>query len=319
MAPDRILLTGAGGFVGRHLVPALHAALPAATIVATTAAPRDGMRALDVTDAEAVQQAVREVRPDACIHLAGIAAVQAARGDPERAWTVNLTGTLRLARAIRSDAPDCRFVFASSAEVYGRSFRAGRPLDETAPLAPGNTYAATKAAADLAIGAMALDRLSAVRLRLFNHTGPGQTPDFVVPAFARQVARIAAGLQPAVMQVGALDPFRDFLDIADVCAAYVAALNAALPEPGAIFNIASGTPRRIGDVLDALCRLAGVAPQIETRGGLLRPAEIPTASGDARRAHAALGWTPVVPWERTLRSVLDDWRERVRQEPHREP
>ncbi len=311
MAPDRILLTGAGGFVGRHLVPALRAAFPTAAVVATTTAPRDGTRALDVTDVDAVQRTVREVRPDACIHLAGIAAVQAARGDPERAWAVNLAGTLRLTRALQMEAPGCRFVFASSAEVYGRSFRTGTPLDETALLAPGNTYAATKAAADLAVGALALDRLDAVRLRLFNHTGAGQSPDFAVAAFARQVARIEAGLQPPVMRVGALDPFRDFLDVADVCTAYIAAVTAPLPEPGAILNIASGTPRRIGDVLDGLCRLAGIAPTAETGSGLLRLAEIPTASGDARRAEAVLGWRPLIPWDTTLRTVLDDWRARV--------
>jgi nucleoside-diphosphate-sugar epimerase len=315
MAAQRILLTGAGGFVGQHLALALRAAFPAADVVPTSVMPRGDIRSLDVTDADAVLRTVRELQPDACIHLAGIAAIRAARGDPDRAWAVNLTGTLRLARAVMAEAPACRFVFASSAEVYGRSFRAGRPLDETAVLAPGNTYAATKAAADLAIGALALERLDAVRLRLFNHTGPGQSPDFVVAAFARQVARIEAGLQPPVMQVGALDPFRDFLDVADVCAAYVAAIDATLPDPGTILNVASGTPRRIGDILEALCGLAGIAPRIETGSALLRPAEIPTASGDATRAREVLGWKPVTAWETTLRSVLDDWRNRVRRTP----
>ena len=133
------------------------------------------------------------LRPDACIHLAAVTAVADARRDPDRAWHVNLHGTLNLARAVLADAPDCHLLFASSSEIYGRSFISGRALDETAVLAPMNSYAATKAATDLALGAMANDGLRVMRLRLFNHTGPGQTDAFVVPAFARQIARIASG------------------------------------------------------------------------------------------------------------------------------
>jgi GDP-4-dehydro-6-deoxy-D-mannose reductase len=137
----------------------------------------------------------------------------------------------------------------------------------------------------------------------------------VVPAFARQVARIAAGLQAPRMEVGALDPMRDFLDVRDVCDAYVAALaGAEALAPGTILNIASGTPRRIGDILAKLLHMAGVEAEIATAGGLLRRAEIPVACGDASAARAALGWAPGVPWERTLADVLEDWRHRVRNE-----
>jgi nucleoside-diphosphate-sugar epimerase len=203
-------------------------------------------------------------------------------------------------------------VHASSADIYGASFRVGRALDEGAATAPMNTYAATKAAADLALGAMAADGLRVVRLRPFNHTGPGQTESFVVPAFAAQVARIAAGRQAPVLQVGNLDAARDFLDVRDVCAAYVAAIaRAETLAPGALFNIASGVPRRIGDMLDDLLRLAGVAARIETDPTRMRPSDIPTASGDATAARDTLGWAPVVAWEATLRDVLADWRERV--------
>jgi nucleoside-diphosphate-sugar epimerase len=306
VTPARILVTGASGFVAGHLVPALRAAFPAAELALCGA----GHGALDITDRAAVIQAVRRARPEACIHLAAISAIGAARQDPELAWRVNLMGTLHLAEAVRELG--CLLVYASSAEIYGASFRAGVPLDETALPAPQNTYAATKAAADLALGALAADGLRVVRLRPFNHTGPGQTEAFVVPAFAAQAARIAAGLQPPVLKVGNLDARRDFLDVRDVCAAYVAAIARAetLP-PGAILNIASGTSHRIGDILTALLRLAGIAPRIEPDPARMRPSDIPTASGDARLACAALGWTAAIPWQTTLRDVLADWSRRV--------
>lgn len=300
-APDRILVTGAAGFVGRHLMPALAAAYPAATLLTPQ---------FDVTDPAATDDALATHRPDAVVHLAAVAAPAEAHRDPAAAWNVNLHGTLNLARAVLAHAPGAVLLFAGSADAYGASFRAVAPLDEQAPLAPQNTYAATKAAADLALGAMAADGLRVVRARPFNHTGPGQDPAFVTPAFARQVARIEAGLQPPVLDVGALDPERDFLDVRDVCAAYAACLGADL-RSGTILNLASGTPRRIGDVLDALVALAGIEAEIRTAATRLRPADIPRAHGNAARARAALGWAPRIPWQRTLADVLQDWRARV--------
>lgn len=308
MAPRRILVTGAGGFVGGHLLPQLAAAFPAAELVLMGG---QGVR-IDLADGGAVADFVASVAPDACVHLAAISGVPAATGDPDTAWRVNVLGTLALARALQKARPKAVLLYASSAEIYGRSFAAGVALDEAGLPAPMNTYAATKAAADLALGAMAASGLRVVRLRPFNHTGPGQTDAFVVPAFARQVARIAAGLQEPVLKVGALDPYRDFLDVRDVCAAYVACLARADGlAPGTIFNLASGTPRRIGDILDLLLRLAGVSAEISTGTALLRRAEIPAASGDAGAARLALGWAPVIAWEQTLADVLADWRGRV--------
>ena len=303
MTPRRIMVTGAKGFVGRHLLPAIAARFPSANVITPD---------FDITDRAAIEGAIRADTPDACIHLAAIAAIPVARQDPDRAWSVNLHGTLSLAEALLAEAPECLLVFASSADAYGASFRSGVPLTEDAPLAPLNVYGATKAAADLALGALAASGLRVVRVRPFNHTGAGQSEDFVTAAFARQLALIAAGKQPPVLQVGDLSPVRDFLDVRDVCAGYVDCVAAAesLPQ-GAILNLASGTPRRIGDVLEDLMHAAGITADIRTDTARLRPSDIPVACGNAERAHVLLGWAPTVPWTETVTAVTRDWRDRI--------
>jgi nucleoside-diphosphate-sugar epimerase len=300
----RVLMTGATGFVGRHLAKSLAAAYPDAALFAP---------ALDVRNAHEVAMAVQQAAPDVCIHLAGVSTVRAAEQDEDRAWDVNLRGTLSVARAIMRHARDCQMLFASSADAYGLSFRAGTPVDESAPLAPTNLYGVTKAAADLALGSLAVQGLRCVRLRPSNHTGPGQSAEFVVAAFARQIARAEAGLQPPLLQVGNINTWRDFLDVRDVCAAYLACIarRETLPS-GAIVNLASGKARRIADILSDLRALAGIELEVRIDPARLRESDVPSACGDATLARDLLGWDPAVPWQLTLQDVLDDWRSRVR-------
>lgn len=304
-APARILLTGASGFVGRHLVAALMATYPGSAVLTDP---------FDVGDAAAAAEAVRTAAPEICIHLAGISAVAAARRDEGRAWRVNLHGTLNMGRAILQFAPHCVLVFASTADAYGS--RTGA-IGEDVPLAPRSVYAATKAAADLALEAMVEDGLRAIRVRPFNHTGPGQSPDFVVPAFARQVARIEAGIQEPMLEVGNLESWRDFLDVRDVCAAYVACVKRrdSLPA-GLILNIGSGVARRTGDLLADLMMLAGVDAEVRPAAARMRAREVGRATADAARAQELLGWQPKIPWTETLRDVLEYWRGRTRERDH---
>lgn len=307
--PGTILVTGASGFVGRHLIPALTAAFPAAIIQTP---------ALDLRDATQVEDAVRTAPPDACIHLAAVSAIGAARQDPDLAWKVNFQGTMHLAWALQKFSPSCQMLFVSSADAYGASFQAGQKLDETARLAPLNVYGQTKAAADLALAGMAAQGLRAVRLRPFNHTGPGQSADFVIPAFARQITRIAAGLQPPVLEVGNLETWRDFLDVRDVCDAYVACIaRHDTLAPGTILNLSSGQARRVGEVLSELAALAGVELTVKVDASRVRDTDIRLACGDASLAREVLQWTPTIPWSTTLRDVLDDWRGRINSDPGR--
>jgi len=301
--PGRILITGAAGFVGRHLTASLSTAYPNASLITPST---------DIRNATAIAAAVQEASPDVCIHLAAVSSVTAAARDEDQAWQVNLHGTLHLARAILRHAPSCVMLFVSSSDAYGSSFRAGTPVTEETALAPMNVYGASKAAADLALGSMAMQGLRAVRLRTFNHTGPGQSAEFVVAAFARQIARIAAGLQPPVLQVGNLDTWRDFLDVRDVCRAYVACIERSdTMAPGTILNLASGQARRIGDVLSELQVMAGVEIEVRVDRSRARESDLRVACGDATRAREVLGWTPAIPWRVTLQNVLEDWDGRI--------
>ena len=304
----RILVTGAGGFVGGWMMARLAAGLPGAAVLGVGAS---GGPATDVTRASAVDALVGRFRPTVVIHLAGMSSLVKARTEARAAWDVNLFGTMNLAEAVMRHAPEARFIQAGSSQVYGRSFNAaGGTVDEEAPLAPLNAYATTKASADLLLGEMAEAGLNAVRIRPFNHTGPGQTTGFAVPAFAAQIAAIERGERKPVMRVGNLDARRDFLDVRDVVEAYLLAATAPSLPRGVVLNLASGEPRRIGDVLDALLALSQVAIRVEPDPALMRSSDIPVTAGNAARARALLGWRPSIPWETTLRDVLDDHRRR---------
>ncbi|MGC9268885.1 GDP-mannose 4,6-dehydratase [Acidiphilium sp.] len=297
MTPHRILITGSSGFVGGYLRAELAAMWPDATVIAGAA---------DVTDTAAVHRMIKSGAPDVVVHLAGIASVPAARQEPDRAFAVNLGGSIAVARAIIETSPRCLMIHVGSAEAYGASFRSGIALDETAPLAPLNIYAATKAAADLTLGAMAGESgLRLVRFRPFNHTGPGQSGAFVIPAFAAQIAAIMAQTQPPVIKVGNLEAARDFLDVRDVVRAYALAIaHAEALASDAVFNLASGTPRRIGDLLETMIAAAGRPIAIEIDPARLRPVDIPMAFGNAAAARRDLGWEPQIDLATTLRAML---------------
>ena len=306
----RILVTGASGFVGSALLQLLARDHGECEVFAFGHGNRQ-MNPIDLMDRSAVEAAIRKTRPTALVHLAAVAAPADARNAPRHAWDVNVTGTMNLAESVMRHAPEARFVYVGSSEAYGASFQsaAGRPVTENEPLRPTTVYGATKAAADLMIGQMAYDGLRAVRCRPFNHTGPGQSDAYVVPAFARQVAEIMAGKNEPVIHVGNLEVERDFLDVRDVVRAYARLATVELDaEPDRVYNIASGQLRKIRDILDMLIARSGLDIEVRTDPERLRLNDTPFVCGDASRARDRLNWRPVVPFEQTIADVLDYWR-----------
>ncbi|HZT04135.1 MAG TPA: GDP-mannose 4,6-dehydratase [Steroidobacteraceae bacterium] len=320
----RIAITGARGFVGPYVAKALtrlsgvHAEIIATAKEGGQHPMLGSVLPLDVTDGAAVAALIRDARPSHVVHLAGIAAVAESNADPDTTWRVHLHGTLNLARAILRHCPACWLLNIGSGLVYGESAKSGLPLDETTLLAPTDEYSASKAAADLALGAFAPRGLKCVRLRPFNHSGPGQSEAFVIPSFAMQIARIEAGLAPPVIRVGHLDSERDFLDVRDVADAY--ALVIAKSESiaaGTALNIASRVPRRIGDILKALLELSTKKITIVSDQTRMRSTDTPRFIGSAERAKALLGWSPRFKFDDTLADVLRHCRCLVSDEPQR--
>jgi GDP-4-dehydro-6-deoxy-D-mannose reductase len=313
----KIVITGATGFVGPHLVDVVRHLCPAAELVPTSKdmAPNDtaeGVEALDITNRASVEQFMDRHRPGCIINLAGIAAPAAANANPDLAWKVNLGGVLNLAYSILTHAPNCVLVNIGSGLVYGGSARSGKPVDETALLEPIDEYAATKAAADLSLGALVTKGLKCVRMRPFNHTGPSQGESFVVPAFAMQIARIEAGLQPPTIKVGNLAARRDLLHVRDVATAYGLVLRRLHSlEPGIVLNVASGTAWSMEEILHGLLAQTAVPIKIERDEKRFRAADLPIIIGNADRAGKLLDWFPKFDLEQTLADVLADCRAKI--------
>lgn len=320
----RVFVTGAAGFVGRHLLAAWdgaeihgadHGPLDSLPDPAPLRARLASYRAMDVVDSAAVADAVRAVRPDAILHLAAQSSGAASLEQPAETYRVNALGGLNLLEAVRVEAPGATLVLVGSADAYG-SGAAGSRIREDAPLRPKNPYALSKAAQD-ALGELyaASYGLRVVRTRTFSHTGPGQRPQFALAAFAEQIARVDAGLQPPEIRVGNLDAVREYGDVRDVVAAYRALIERG--EPGEAYNVCTGEGHRLRDLLDRLLAIAGVRADVVTDPSRTRARDVDHLVGDPAKIQARTGWAPRLSLERTLTDLYQDARERVRRDAGR--
>ena len=300
----RILVTGSSGFVGKHLLRELaangHEMLGMDLAPAASGpTPRQFITA-NISDADAVARIVAETAPDACIHLAAWAFVGG--GNPRMVTDINLMGALNVFEAFRLAKSHARLLFISTAQVYGMSARPA-PIREEDPMHPDTVYALAKASADnLALLYHRLHGLNFMVARPHNHIGPGQSPQFAVASFARQVSAIRRGATP-LMKVGNLDNRRDFTDVRDITHAYRLILEKG--RPGTAYNIASGNETRIGDILDQLCRLAKVKPDIVRDNSLYRPLDQNPVLNTAL-LRKDTGWAPRIPLTQTLSDILEE-------------
>ena len=316
----RALITGINGFVGGHLAEHLLAETTW-QVFGTAREPTLQLPALreqvqatqaDLRDASAVHELIRAVEPDAIFHLAAQAHLPTSFRDPAGTLTTNILMQLHLFEAIRAATIDPVIVVVCTGEEYGAVQPDEQPVNENTPLRPVNPYAVSKVAQDmLAYQYFAAHKLRTIRMRPFNHSGPRQEDRYAVTGFARQIARIEAGLQPPVVKVGNLQAQRDFTDVRDIARAYRVA--AEQGEPGAVYNLGSGRPVAIQTILDLLLGMSQAQIEVQTDPERMRPADVPLIACDATRFQQRTGWEPRIPLEQMLRDILDDWRKRVAQ------
>jgi GDP-4-dehydro-6-deoxy-D-mannose reductase len=277
-----ILVTGAHGFVGRHLLAEL----------GERARPLEA----DVTDRSALTAEVARYEPDAVVHLAALSSVADSWEDAAETWRVNVLGTVNVLEA----AFDTRVLVASTSEVYGRADEI--PTTESAPVKPVSPYAASKAAAELAANQAREAGADIVVVRPFQHEGPGRDERFAVGSWAAQIAEGGG-----TIRVGDLSARRDITDVRDVCRAYALLLDRSVPAD--TYNIATGNAVEMREVLETLIGLAPVPIEIEDDPARARPADVPVLCGDASRLRSATGWEPTIPLDKTLADTLAAARE----------
>jgi GDP-4-dehydro-6-deoxy-D-mannose reductase len=317
----RALITGAGGFVGGHLCDYLLAhsdwqllgAVYPQTVEAQPAKARLRLVYADLRDPAAVKALVDDAQPDFIFHLAAQAFVPTSFADPWDTLENNIRSQLNLLETVHRSGQETRVLVVGSNEEYGAPGPGELPQTEDGPLRPSSPYAVSKVAQDmLGLQYFLAYGVPVVRVRPFNHTGPGQSPNFVVPAFASQIARIEAGLQEPVMKVGNLEAARDFSDARDIVRGYYLAVTQG--QPGEVYNLASGQARTVQEVLDALLSYSRVAIRVERDPARYRPVDVPVVYGSAERLRCRTGWQPEIPFERTLCDTLEYWRARVAKE-----
>ena len=310
-----VLITGAAGFAGSHLLDLLArddvrvVALRKPGVGAETQAAYPDVEwiEVDLLDRDAMRRTVADQAPAAVYHLAGSPHVGQSWKAATETLSVNVMGTHHLLEGLRAEGLRSRVVVPSSAYVYRP---AGGALTEDDPVESTNPYAISKIATEMAAArASRRDGIPVVVARSFNHIGPRQDPSFFASGVARQVALIEAGRIEPVIRVGNLDTRRDITDVRDTVRAYRALVDGGIP--GHAYNVCSGQAHKMRDLLDGLVALARVRVSVEPDPARFRPNDTPLLLGDLSRIRRDVGWQPLIPMEQTLRDLLDYWRQAV--------
>lgn len=315
----RSLITGVGGFAGQHLAALL---LERGDLLWGVArgdvswhksdiarAERFELLTADLTQQAEVTRVLESGAPDRIYHLAAQSSVGESFIDPIGILHNNVACLVHLLEAVRSVTPGARVLVVSSSEVYGRT-SGDSAVGEGVELRPESPYAVSKAAVDLfAYQYHAAYGLDVVRVRPFNHIGPGQSERFVASNFARQIVEIERGDRPPVIEVGNLAAMRDFTDVRDMVRAYELALLKG--ESGAVYNIGRGSAVSIEQLLETMLKASRAVIEVRVDPGRLRQVDAPLQVCDARRFRERTGWEASIPLERTLVDILDYWRSRV--------
>jgi len=312
-----ILVTGASGFVGRHLIRYLKSAEH--EIWGTCFPERPGnlepdikknIYYLDIRDGEGVSKIVEKVRPAWIFHLAAISNVRHSWEKPRETILTNLMGTFNIFEAVRKHVGEARILFASSSDVYGTTSPSGRALREEDSTIALNPYAYTKLSGEMmSVFYSRVEKLKIIIVRSFPHTGPGQMQDFVCSDWAFQIARIEKKFQDPVLHVGNMEVKRDYSDVRDVVRAY--ALLMEKGRLGEIYNVCSGKAVSLGEILDFLLSLTSKSIRVKKDSQKMRKADIPMLVGDNQKIREETGWMPEITLEESLRDLLHDWRFKV--------
>lgn len=307
---DKALVTGCNGFVGHALVARLASAgyevWGADRVASADAFAGKQCFIGDLCDDAFVEELVEKAEPACIVHLAGQASVRQSFDDPVQTLSDNTRPALNIMNLLRRRGSRARVLLVGSADEYGAVDPSLLPLVESMPANPESPYALAKAIQNQYGRMFAnLYDVDAVMTRSFNHTGPGQRDTFVLSSFARQVAAIRRGSQSGTIVVGNLDVKRDFLDVRDVCDAYVVLLKKG--RSGETYNVCSGQSYAIGDMLRQMCDITGVQVSIRIDTARLRPVDMPDMRGDPGKMHAHTGWNAKRPIAETLTSLLEYW------------
>ena len=309
----KILITGASGFAGSHLLEALQVKGYSelyGTAFGNGAAlekmiPVENVIALNLTEKDAVNAMIQKVQPDWIFHLASFAFVGQSFERGAELLQNNLGVQITMLEAVRQFVPKARLLVIGSAEEYGLSEAGESPIAETHPLRPVNPYAVSKVAQDLLAYSYAVSlKLNILRVRPFNHIGERQTPDFAIPAFAKQIVAIERGQQNALF-VGNLTGVRDFTDVKDMMRAYITVMEKGVV--GEVYNIGTGVGVKMSDVVDKLVAMSSAQIKIVQDEKRFRPLDIPEIIADAAKIKD-LGWNAEIPLDETLKRVLEYWR-----------